>query len=53
MSRPPDSDNDNKPEKKQPPPRKPYPVEYPGIGDQPGSETDYDPGKAPESLPKM
>lgn len=34
-------------------PRTPYPVEHPGISDQPGSEPDYLPGKPVEDLPKM
>jgi hypothetical protein len=34
-------------------PRTPYPVDHPGMGDQPGSEPDYLPGKAAEDLPKM
>jgi hypothetical protein len=34
-------------------PRTPYPVDHPGISDQPGSEPDYLPGKPVEDLPKM
>ena len=34
-------------------PRTPYPVDHPGMSDQPGSEPDYLPGKQPEDLPKM
>jgi hypothetical protein len=34
-------------------PRTPYPVEHPGISDQPGSEPDYLPGKPVEDLPRM
>ena len=33
-------------------PRTPYPVDHPGIGDQPGSEPDYIPG-TPTDLPKF
>ena len=33
-------------------PRTPYPVDDPGIGDQPGSEPDYIPG-TPAELPKL
>jgi hypothetical protein len=34
-------------------PRTPYPVEHPGIRDQPGSEPDVFPGTRPETLPKL
>ena len=34
-------------------PRTPYPVEHPGMSDQPGSEPDYLPGKSVEDLPKL
>jgi hypothetical protein len=34
-------------------PRTPYPVEHPGMSDQPGSEPDYLPGKPAEDLPKL
>jgi hypothetical protein len=34
-------------------PRTPYPVEHPGMSDQPGSAPDYLPGKSPEDLPKL
>lgn len=44
-------DNDNAEEKPKGP-RTPYPVEHPGIRDQPGSEPDYLPG-TPTDLPKM
>ena len=33
--------------------RTPYPVEHPGISDQPGTQPDYLPGKPGEDLPKM
>jgi hypothetical protein len=41
------------PVEKSPGPRTPYPVEHPGISDQPGSQPDYLPGKPAEDLPKM
>ena len=44
-------DNDNTEEKPKGP-RTPYPVEHPGIRDQPGGEPDYIPG-TPTDLPKM
>ena len=34
-------------------PRTPYPVDHPGMSDQPGSEPDYLPGKPVEDLPKL
>jgi len=34
-------------------PRTPYPVEHPGMSDQPGSEPDYLPGKSVDDLPKL
>jgi hypothetical protein len=34
-------------------PRTPYPVEHPGMNDQPGREPDYLPGKPVEDLPKI
>jgi hypothetical protein len=34
-------------------PRTPYPVEHPGMSDQPGSEPDYLPGKSVEDLPQL
>ncbi|HWP17212.1 MAG TPA: hypothetical protein VNM46_16420 [Xanthobacteraceae bacterium] len=34
-------------------PRTPYPVEHPGMGDQPGREPDYLPGNSVEDLPKL
>lgn len=47
-------DRDSSPEpKKSSGSRTPYPVERPGIGDQPGSEPDYVPGKPVEDLPKI
>ena len=33
--------------------RTPYPVDHPGISQQPGSEPDVLPGKDPASLPKF
>ena len=54
MSKSPRPDNDNAREPSRPAvPRTPYPVEHPGISQQPGSEPDYIPGKSPESLPKL
>ena len=44
-------DNDNTEEKPKGP-RTPYPVNHPGIRDQPGAEPDYVPG-TPTDLPKM
>ena len=53
MTKAPRPDNDN-PEKSPAGPRTPYPVEHPGIRDQPGSEPDLIPGTPrPESLPKL
>jgi hypothetical protein len=46
-------DNDNAPKDKPEGPRTPYPVNHPGISQQPGAEPDYLPGKSPETLPKM
>jgi hypothetical protein len=34
-------------------PRTPYPVDHPGIRNQPGTEPDYLPGKSVEDLPKL
>jgi hypothetical protein len=34
-------------------PRTPYPVDHPGIRDQPGSEPDYIPATPGVELPKM
>jgi hypothetical protein len=52
-----DVSNEPKPgDKPQPGPKGPrtsYPVEHPGIRDQPGSEPDVLPGTRPESLPKL
>ena len=45
----PQKDDDRKPGG----PRTPYPVEHPGMSDQPGTEPDYLPGKSVEDLPKM
>jgi len=36
-----------------PGPRTPYPVDHPGISDQPGSEPDFIPGTPGQDLPKM
>ena len=53
MTNQPRPGNDN-PEKKQPAgPRTPYPVEHPGISEQPGTEPDYVPATRPDTLPKM
>ena len=53
MSESPRPDNDNHATKPDGP-RTPYPVEQPGIRDQPGSEPDLIPGTPrPESLPKL
>jgi hypothetical protein len=50
----PRSDNDNSRQKKKPAsPRTPYPVDHPGISDQPGSEPDYIPATTGQDLPKM
>jgi hypothetical protein len=43
---------EDKPEKP-PGPRTPYPVEHPGMSDQPGSAPDYLPRKPIEDLPKL
>jgi len=46
--------NDDRPRKETPNgPRTPYPVDHPGIGEQPGSEPDYVPGTPGQDLPKM
>ena len=42
-----------KPPRKPAGPRTPYPVEHPGLSDQPGSEPDYLPGKPAEDLPSL
>ena len=49
------TDKPSRPERDRNPegPRTPYPVERPGIGEQPGDEPDYIPGKSPETLPKF
>lgn len=52
MSKQPRPDNDNPPVEKPAGPRTPYPVERPGIRQQPGAEPDYIPG-TPTDLPKM
>ena len=49
----PDTDNAGREEAAPSRPRTPYPVEHPGISDQPGSEPDYLPGTPAEDLPKM
>jgi hypothetical protein len=48
----PDSDNPRQREKPAGP-RTPYPVDHPGISDQPGSEPDYIPAMPEHDLPKM
>jgi hypothetical protein len=50
--RTPKADKDRPPEEKPAGPRTPYPVEHPGIRNQPGSEPDYIPG-TPAELPKL
>jgi hypothetical protein len=45
--------NGEKPAPRPAGPRTPYPVEHPGMSDQPGSEPDYLPGKPAEDLPKI
>ena len=52
MTEPRRSGNDKPREEKPAGPRTPYPVEHPGIGDQPGAEPDYIPG-TPTDLPKL
>jgi hypothetical protein len=44
---------EQKPVEKPAGPRTPYPVEHPGMSDQPGSRPDYLPGKSVEDLPKL
>jgi hypothetical protein len=44
---------EEKPVQKPGGPRTPYPVEHPGMSDQPGSAPDYLPGKPAEDLPKF
>jgi hypothetical protein len=55
MQRPAPRPNDDNPPQHQKPagPRTPYPVDHPGISDQPGSEPDYIPGTPGQELPKM
>jgi len=55
MQRPaPRPDNDNPRQNEKPAgPRTPYPVDHPGIGDQPGSAPDYIPATPGQDLPKM
>ena len=48
----PDTDKERPPQEKPAGPRTPYPVEHPGIRDQPGSAPDYIPG-TPTDLPKL
>ena len=48
----PESDNPRQGEKPAGP-RTPYPVDHPGISDQPGSEPDYIPATPAQDLPKM
>jgi hypothetical protein len=45
--------NEKGPVEKPAGPRTPYPVEHPGISDQPGTQPDYLPGKPADDLPKM
>jgi len=50
----PQRENGNPPQREEPTgPRTPYPVDHPGISDQPGSEPDYIPATPGEDLPKM
>jgi hypothetical protein len=44
--------NDKPRQEKPAGPRTPYPVEHPGVSDQPGTEPDYIPA-APNELPKL
>jgi hypothetical protein len=53
VTRFPRPENDNRPEKKPAGPRTPYPVERPGIEEQPGSEPDLVPGQPTQPLPKL
>jgi hypothetical protein len=53
VTRLPRPENDNRPEPKPAGPRTPYPVEDPGVEDQPGSEPDLVPGPPPQPLPKL
>jgi hypothetical protein len=55
MQRPvPRPDSDNPRQKGNPAgPRTPYPVDHPGISDQPGSEPDFIPATPGQDLPKM
>jgi hypothetical protein len=54
VNRVPDSPpKENEPDHKPAGPRTPYPVDHPGIGNQPGSQPDYLPGKPVEDLPKI
>lgn len=47
-------DKDRASEKKKPEgPRTPYPVDHPGVSQQPGSEPDYLPGKPSDGLPSL
>jgi hypothetical protein len=52
-SRPASPPKEDSPDRKPLDPRTSYPVEHPGMGDQPGSEPDYLPGKPAENLPKF
>jgi hypothetical protein len=51
-SPPPDTDTPRRNEKPAGP-RTPYPVDHPGVSDQPGSQPDYIPGTPGQDLPKM
>ena len=54
MQRPvPRPDNGNPPQKDNPGPRTPYPVDHPGTSNQPGSEPDYIPATPAQDLPQM
>jgi hypothetical protein len=55
MPRPtPRPENDIPPQREKPAgPRTPYPVDHPGISEQPGSEPDYIPATPGHDLPKM
>jgi hypothetical protein len=44
---------DEKPIEKPLGPRTPYPVDHPGMSDQPGAAPDYLPGKPADGLPKF
>jgi hypothetical protein len=52
-ARPASPPKEDQPDRKPDGPRTPYPVDHPGMNDQPGSEPDYLPGKPAENLPKF